>query len=77
MLVRPDVQLSRQMMMLWSQHQEYEADDYAAKLTNADDLRSALIKLHHDHLAFPMYDWLYSRWYLDHPPLMDRLDAIQ
>ena len=55
---------------------EYEADDYATTLVDADDVRSALVKLHRDNLAFPASDWLYSRWYHNHPVLLDRLDAL-
>jgi len=71
------VTLSKQLMTVLGQHYEYQADEYATTLTNAADLRSALIKLHRDNLAFPMSDWLFSRWYHTHPPLLDRLDRLQ
>ena len=71
------VKMSRMMMTLLGQHYEYQADQYATTLTQAEDLRTALVKLHRDNLAFPMSDWLYSRWYHSHPPLLDRLEYIQ
>ena len=77
MLYTTGVKLSDQTEIVLARRFEYEADQYAATLTDAADLRSALIKLHRDNLAFPSFDWLYSSWYHDHPPLLDRLDAIR
>jgi len=65
------------MTTLFVQRCEFEADKHSTTLTNAADMRSALIKVHRDHLEFPMSDWLYWRWYYSHPPLMDRLDQLQ
>jgi len=62
--------------MIVRQRFEFEADQFATTLTNAADVRSALIKLHSDNLAFPMSDWLYWRWYHSHPPLIDRLNSL-
>jgi len=70
------VKLSKLMMTLLGQRFEYQADQYATTLADGADLRTALIKLHRDNLAFPMADWLYSRWYHSHPPLVDRLASI-
>ena len=71
------IKLSRLLMTLFGQRYEYQADSYATTLAHPADLRSALIKLHRDNLAFPMSDWLYSRWYHSHPPLLDRLASIR
>jgi len=65
------------MQTMIGQRYEYQADQYGAALTTIADMRTALIKLHRDNLAFPMADWLYSRCYRSHPPLMDRLDQLQ
>jgi len=70
------VKISKLIMTMLGQRYEYQADEYAALLTDPADLRSALVKLHRDNLAFPMADWLYSRWYHSHPPLLDRLQSI-
>jgi len=70
------VKMSKMLMTLLGQQYEYQADKYATTLTDPADLRSALVKLHRDNLAFPMSDWLYSRWYHSHPPLVDRLACI-
>ena len=64
------------MMTLLGQRYEYQADAYATSLIDPAHLRSALIKLHRDNLAFPMSDWLYSCWYHSHPPLLHRLASI-
>ena len=71
------VELAKQTTIVLARRFEFDADQFAATLRDAADVRSALIKMHRDNLAFPWFDWLYSRWYHDHPPLLDRLDAIQ
>jgi len=73
---RGGVELTKQTTVAFSRRQEYAADDYATTLTAAAALSSALTKLNRDNLAFPASDWLYSLWYQDHPPLRDRLDAM-
>jgi len=70
------VKVSKLMMTMLGQRFEYQADAYATTLTDAADLKSALVKLHRDNLAFPMSDWLYARWHLSHPSLVDRLASI-
>ena len=69
--------LAKQTTIALAQRQEYEADQYAATVTRPADLRSALIKIHRDALVFPTSDWLYSRWYYDHPTVVDRINAIE
>ena len=55
---------------------EFQADTFAVRLNKAEALRSALIKLNNDNLSFPIYDWLYSTFHHSHPPLLERLLAI-
>lgn len=55
---------------------EYQADEFAVKLNKGDHLKRALIQLNKDNLGFPFYDRLYSAWYHSHPPLLERLEAI-
>lgn len=63
-------------MTILSRHHEFQADNFAVGLGKARPLRSALIKLSRDNLSFPVYDWLYSRWHYSHPPLLERLAAL-
>jgi len=63
-------------MTVLSRHFEFQADAFARRLGRAADLRSALIKLNRDNLGFPLSDWLYSMWHFSHPPLLERLAAL-
>lgn len=64
--------------MTWlSRRFEFQADAFAKSLKRASDLRSALIKLNSDNLGFPVADWLFSTWRYSHPPLLERLRALQ
>ncbi|XP_027482281.1 CAAX prenyl protease 1 homolog isoform X2 [Zalophus californianus] len=56
---------------------EFQADAFAKKLGKANDLYSALIKLNKDNLGFPVSDWLFSMWHYSHPPLLERLQALE
>lgn len=55
---------------------EFQADAFAKALGKSMYLRRALIKLNKDNLGFPVYDWLYSMWHHSHPPLLERLKAL-
>jgi len=55
---------------------EFQADAFAKSLRKATELKSALIKLNKDNLSFPVTDWLYSTWNFSHPPLLERLRAL-
>jgi len=63
-------------MTVLCRHFEFEADAFALRLGRAPELRSALIKLNSDNLGFPLCDWLYSMWHYSHPPLLERLSAL-
>ncbi|KAH9519400.1 CAAX prenyl protease 1 [Bulinus truncatus] len=56
---------------------EFQADAFARGKNRSVALRSALIKLNEDNLSFPLSDWLYSAWHFSHPPLLDRLRALE
>jgi STE24 endopeptidase len=64
------------MMTVLSRRFEFQADEFAKRLHKAEYLKSALIKLHKDNLSFPVCDWLYSTWHYSHPPLLERLKAL-
>ena len=55
---------------------EFQADQYAKSLNRTEPLKSGLIKLFKDNLSFPLSDWLYSTWHYSHPPLLERLKAL-
>eukprot|EP00040_Diaphanoeca_grandis_P014860 m.75466 g.75466 ORF g.75466 m.75466 type:complete len:487 (+) comp24790_c0_seq1:65-1525(+) len=55
---------------------EYQADAFAKGHGLSSHLKSALIKLNHDNLSFPVSDWLYSAINHSHPTLLDRIAAI-
>ena len=64
--------------MTWlSRRFEFQADNFAKAMGRAADLKSALVKLNTDNLGFPVADWLYSTWHYSHPPLIERLRALQ
>lgn len=65
------------LMSVLSRHFEFQADEFAAKLGKAADLKKALVKLNNDNLSFPIYDWLFSAWHHSHPPLLERIEALK
>jgi len=54
---------------------EFQADRYATELNF--DLSDPLIKIHLENLGNISPDWLYSTYHASHPPLLERLKAIQ
>ena len=63
-------------MTALSRRFEFQADRFAFDLGRAAPLKSALVKLNVDNLGFPVSDWLYSTWHFSHPPLVERLRAL-
>lgn len=55
---------------------EFQADKYAVGLGKANDLKSGLIKLQIENLGNMNPDKWYSTWHYSHPPLVERLNAI-
>ncbi|GAB5356896.1 hypothetical protein AAMO2058_000327800 [Amorphochlora amoebiformis] len=64
------------LMNMWSRKCEFEADEFAVKLGYAPSLRSGLIKLQEENLGTMVPDWMYSAYHHSHPPLVQRLEAI-
>jgi len=64
------------LMTMWSRKCEFEADEFAVNLGYAQYLRSGLIKLQEENLGTMVPDWLYSSYHHSHPPLIQRLAAI-
>lgn len=60
-----------------SRKQEYEADEYAAKTSNASDLVSSLVKMYDDNAATLTPDPVYSWFYASHPTALDRVAHLK
>ena len=76
MLLFLSAQVLTLLMNMFSRHNEYEADRFAASLKYTEQLKSALVKLNTDNLSFPVHDALFSAWHHSHPPLLARLRAL-
>src|SRR5450830_283037 len=60
-----------------SRKHEFEADAFAAKHTNAQDLVAALVKLYEDNASTLTPDPLHSAFYDSHPPATVRISKLQ
>ncbi|PIT18617.1 peptidase M48 [Snodgrassella alvi] len=60
-----------------SRKNEFEADRFAAKYANANDLIQALTKLYRTNAASLVSDIWYSRFYDSHPGARERIAALQ
>ncbi|KAJ3006467.1 UNVERIFIED_CONTAM: CAAX prenyl protease 1, partial [Siphonaria sp. JEL0065] len=63
-------------MSTLSRVHEFEADQYAKKLGYAHELKSGLIKLNKKNLGNLIPDPWYSAWNYSHPPMVERLSAL-
>ncbi|MFZ6771529.1 M48 family metallopeptidase [Undibacterium sp. SXout7W] len=59
-----------------SRTHEFEADAFAARYTNADDLVAALVKLYEDNASTLTPDPLHSAFYDSHPPATVRINKL-
>ena len=60
-----------------SRRREFEADAYAAKETNPDDLIQGLLKLYQQNASPVVTDTLYSTFYHSHPPALERIKKLE
>ena len=61
-----------------TRHFEFEADAFAAReLGFKEAIYSGLVKIHDENKANLNPDWLYSAYHHSHPPLIQRLQAIE
>lgn len=60
----------------FSRKAEYGADEYGASLTNKRCLAEALIRLVNENKSFPCSHPAYIFFYYTHPPLLERLKAL-
>ena len=64
------------LLTMLSRKFEFQADAFAVKLNSGEKLKSALLVITKDNLSFPVYDWLYSLCNHSHPPVLERIAAI-
>jgi STE24 endopeptidase len=60
-----------------TRQKEFQADAFAKRHGFGGKLKAGLIKLLSDNLAVFNPDPLHSAWHLSHPPLIQRLEAIE
>ena len=72
--------LSRQVIHfltnLLSRKYEFQADAFAVRMGKAADLKAGLLKLNHKNKSSPHSDPWFSAYHYSHPPLLERLQAI-
>lgn len=64
------------LINLLSRNNEFNADQYGAKMTSKDDMKSALITLAKENKAFVKSSPIYTFFHLSHPSISDRLKAL-
>ncbi|MDD6055279.1 MAG: M48 family metallopeptidase [Helicobacteraceae bacterium] len=64
------------LISLLSRKNEFGADKFGASLTSKESLANALLLLVKENNSFPLAHPLYLRFYYSHPPLMERLKAL-
>ena len=65
------------VMNIISRKFEFEADAFGVKLGYGEDLAKSLILLQKENKSTPISDPLYSAYHHSHPPLLQRLEAIE
>jgi len=65
------------LMARWSRKHEFEADEFAAKQSNAGELISALVSLYKKNAGTLTPDPLYSAFYDSHPPASIRIAHLK
>ncbi|KAI5740556.1 hypothetical protein M8J76_005009 [Diaphorina citri] len=72
----PYNQLVQFLMTCMTRRFEFQADAFGKSLGKAIFLRKALLKINKDNLGFPVCDWMFSLYHNSHPPLLERLQAL-
>jgi len=65
------------LMNALSRYNEFQADAFSVKLGHGTSLASGLIKLQTENLSTMIPDEWYSTYHHSHPPLVERLQAIE
>lgn len=61
----------------FSRRNEYEADEFASKNSQASKLISALVKMYKDNASSLTPDPIYSKFYFSHPPAAERVSYLE
>ncbi|XBW35246.1 hypothetical protein QEN19_000810 [Hanseniaspora menglaensis] len=75
-LIQPTDTVMSFCLNLFSRHNEYEADKFAANLGKGEKLKTALVSLQVANLSTISVDTLFSKYHYSHPTLPERLIAI-
>lgn len=65
------------LMSTFSRKHEYEADTYAAHMSDATSLQKALVKLYKENASTLTPDPWYSRFYHSHPAAWERIQFLE
>jgi STE24 endopeptidase len=65
------------LLAAWSRRHEYEADEFAARHSDARSLSEALVKLYKDNATTLTPDPLYSAFHDSHPPPAARIERLR
>jgi len=77
LIIRPLDSVLQFLMHLISRHSEFQADEFAKGLGYANELVTGLIKTQKKNKGTLVPDPLYCAYNYSHPPLLERLNAIQ
>jgi STE24 endopeptidase len=61
------------LMAAWSRRHEYQADDFAARVSDGAELGRALVKMYQENASTLTPDPVHSAFYDSHPPPMARI----
>lgn len=61
----------------WSRRHEFEADRFAARYVDANELANALVSLYRDNASLLTPDERYSAFYDSHPPALTRIARLK
>ncbi|CBZ49998.1 putative peptidase family M48 domain-containing protein [Neospora caninum Liverpool] len=65
------------MMTIYSRKNEFEADAFACELGYSEPLKQGLVAIHAENKSCLDPDPWFSFWHYSHPPLLERLRAIE
>ena len=77
MLIFTTKKLIQFLMMIFSRHNEYQADRFAANHGQAKMMINGLRKLVVQNKSYPYNDSLYSMFHHSHPTVLDREKALE
>jgi len=76
-VLAPYNELMGVIMTFLTRRNEFQADEFSAKLGYSRLLQTALIKMTTDNLSLPINDWLYSMVNHSHPPVPERIESLK